>query len=329
MKNSKVIIIFILSLAFSQFREIPDIVTKVGSAAAPWLRLETGIRAVGMAGSQTASGRGVSAVTYNPAALGYIDNMETVFNKTNYLAGISHNIIGFATKITPTDVIGFHAFYLDSGDMIRRTIEDHNAGYFRVYNVALRATYAKIFTDRLKFGISLKYIREDIWTTYMQTFALDIGSNFDTGMYGFILGMSVSNFGPDVKFKGPGLASESVELEGKTEFFPLPLMFRLGLENEIIGPKEHSILNSQIHRLTFAVDGIKPIDYVVYGSIGLEYAWNEIAFVRCGTHINHDTAGPSLGLGFNYKGLKFDYALSQYGILGSTGQFGLEWEIGK
>ena len=58
MKNIKIIILFILSFSFSQFREIPDIVTKVGSAAAPWLRLETGIRAVGMAGAQTASGKG-------------------------------------------------------------------------------------------------------------------------------------------------------------------------------------------------------------------------------------------------------------------------------
>ncbi len=332
MKNIKIIILFILSFSFSQFREVPDIVTKVGSAAAPWLRLETGIRAVGMAGAQTASGKGISAVPYNPAALGYLDNVEAAFNKTNYLAGISHNIIGFATKMSSTDIVGFHAFYLDSGDMIRRTLEDHNAGSFRVYNVALRGTYAKIFTDRLKVGVSLKYIREDIWTTYMQTVAIDIGSNFNTGIYGFILGMSVSNFGPDVKFKGEGLASTNLEdddYEGKTEEFPLPLMFRLGVANDFIGPEESSILRSETHRLTFALDGIKPIDYVVYASLGLEYAWNEIAFVRCGTHINHDTAGASLGLGFNYKGLKFDYALTQYGILGSTGQFGVEWEMGK
>ena len=330
MIKHKIIGLIFLSLTFG-YREIPDIVTKVGTAAAPWLKIETGIRAVGMPGAHTAAGRGLSSVTYNPAALGYIENQEIVFNKTNYLAGISHNIMGYAKKMTATDIVGFHAFYLDSGDMIRRTLENHNAGYFRVYNVALRGTYTKIFTDRLKVGFSLKYIREDIWTTYMQAFAVDIGSNFNTGVYGFILGMSVSNFGPDVRFEGPGLVTDGddndEDYEGKTEFFPLPLTFRLGIENELIGESEDAILSSSTHKLTVAFDGIKPVDYSVYSAFGAEYAWNGLAFVRCGTHFNHDTAGFSFGLGVNYKGLKFDYALTQYGELGNTGQFGIEWEM--
>ena len=320
----------LFSLIFG-YREIPDIVTKVGTAAAPWLKIETGIRAVGMSGAHAAAGRGLSSVSYNPAALGYIDDQEIVFNKTNYLAGISHNVMGYAKRISSTDIVGFHAFYLDSGEMIRRTVENHNAGFFRVYNVALRGTYTKIFTDRLKVGFSLKYIREDIWTTYMQAVAVDIGSNFNTGVYGFILGMSVTNFGPDVRFSGPGLVAESSDegddYEGKTEFFPLPLTFRLGIENQLIGANSDAILSSSAHRLTVALDGIKPLDYSVYAAIGAEYAWNELAFVRCGTHLSHDTAGFSFGLGVNYMGLKFDYALTQYGELGNTGQFGIEWEM--
>ena len=102
--------------------------------------------------------------------------------------------MGYAKRISSTDIIGFHAFYLDSGSMIRRTLEDHNAGTFRVYNVALRGTYAKIFTDRLKVGVSLKYIREDIWTTYMQTFAIDIGSNFLTHLDSNLILESIDYF---------------------------------------------------------------------------------------------------------------------------------------
>ena len=137
MLRFKFIGLIVFSLTFG-YRDIPDIVTKVGTAAAPWLKIETGIRAVGMSGAHTAAGRGLSSVTYNPASLGYIEGQEIVFNKTNYLAGISHNIIGYAKKISSTDIVGFHAFYLDSGEMIRRTVENHNAGFFRVYNVALR-----------------------------------------------------------------------------------------------------------------------------------------------------------------------------------------------
>ncbi len=327
-----IIYTILISLSFGQFREIPDIVTKVGTAAAPWLKLETGIRAIGMAGAQAASARGISSLPYNPAGIGFVENQEAFLNKTNYLAGISHNVLGYAKRINATDIVGLHVFYLDSGEMIRYDYGGNALGDFKVYNIAVRGSYARIFTDRLKVGFTLKYIREDIWDIYMQTFAIDIGSNFDTGIYGFILGMSVSNFGPEVQFKGPGLSTGSETTssglaEKKTEFFPLPMMFRLGVENQIMGAREDALIKSDTHRLIVAADGIKPIDYTVHGSVGLEYAWNEMAFVRCGTHFAHDTAGPSFGLGLHYKGMKFDYAISDYGVLGSTGQFGMEFEF--
>jgi hypothetical protein len=43
----------------------------VGTTAAEWLELQTGVRAIGMGGAQVAAGRGISSVHYNPANLGY------------------------------------------------------------------------------------------------------------------------------------------------------------------------------------------------------------------------------------------------------------------
>ena len=59
------------------------------------------------------------------------------------------------------------------------------------------------------FVFTVKFFREDIDDMYLQGFAADVGSNFDTGIYGFILGMSVTNFGPEVRFKGEGLNNPS------------------------------------------------------------------------------------------------------------------------
>ena len=328
-------ILFILSFSiiFGFFRDIPDIVTKVGTAAAPFLKLETGIREIGMAGTQAASGMGISALPYNPASIAFTSNQETFFNKTDYLAGISHNVFGYAKRINATDVVAAHLFYLDSGDMVRRDYTGNADGTFNVYDLAIRATYAKTLTDRLNVGFTVKFFREDIDNMYLQGFAADIGSNFDTGIYGFILGMSVTNFGPEVRFKGDGLGNYDYsqgfveDYEFKTEFFPLPMTFRLGVQNQLMGSRDDAIIKSSVHRLDLAADGIKPIDYTVYGSVGLEYAWNEMAFIRCGTHLGHDTQGASFGLGFNYNGIKFDYALVQYGILGSTGQFGIKLDF--
>ena len=107
-----------------------------------------------------------------------------------------------------------------------------------------------------------------------------------------------------------------------TEKFPLPLTFRLGIKNDLIGPSSQ-LINVQSSRLTLALDGINAMDYTVYGSMGLEYAWKELAFIRLGTHLGHDTAGLSVGSGLKYKNINIDYALVNYGVLDLTHQFGI------
>ena len=38
----------VFGLAFGQYRDIPEVVTKVATSAANWLKLETSARAIGM-----------------------------------------------------------------------------------------------------------------------------------------------------------------------------------------------------------------------------------------------------------------------------------------
>lgn len=320
------LLILIIGIGFSQYRDIPDVVTKVATTAGNWLKLETGARGVGMAGAMVAAGTGVSAITYNPASIGFIKGSELYYSKTNYLAGISHSSMAYGTQVTPTDFIAFHLFSFNSGkmDVTNAFFPDGTGEEFDVTGLSVRGTYSKILTDRLKFGVSIKYIRETIYTTAMQTFAVDLGSNFDTGIYGIVLGMSVSNFGPDVQFSGEGLekqVADTLSVDGTlsklTDEFPLPMSFRLGIKKDVF--------NNSIHKLTVAMDGVNPVDYVVTGNLGLEYSWLETAYVRGGTHLNHDTASFTMGAGIKIGNIFVDYAYANYGVLENTNQFGLRF----
>ena len=320
------LLILIIGIGYSQYRDIPDVVTKVATTAGNWLKLETGARGVGMAGAMVAAGTGVSAITYNPASIGFIKGSELYYSKTNYLACRSHSSMAYGTQGTPTDFVAFHLFSFNSGkmDVTNAYFPDGTGEEFEVTGLSLRGTYAKILTDRLKFGVSIKYIRETIYTTAMQTFAIDLGSNFDTGIYGIILGMSVSNFGPDVQFSGEGLeqqVADTLSVDGTlaklTDKFPIPMSFRLGIKKDIF--------NDDIHKLTIAMDGVNPIDYVVTGNLGIEYSWLETAYVRGGTHLNHDTASFTVGAGIKIGNIFVDYAYADYGILENTNQFGLRF----
>ena len=320
-------LVFIFTIALSQEIDSPEAVTKVATCAANWLKIESGVRGIGMGGSQVASGSGISGVFYNPASIAFTKSSEVYYSKSYYLAGISHNTLGYVTKISPSDYLGLYLFYLDSGEMEVTTVisPDGTGEMFNVLDLSVRFLYGKQLTDRLRIGAAVKYFREDIYTAHMQSLVIDIGSNFDTGIYGFILGMSVSNFGPEVQYEGDALdvtVDDDIAVAGKlskiTNKFPVPLTFRIGLSNDVIGGDEESI-----HRLTFSADAINPIDYTVYGGIGAEYSWNNMAFIRGGTKLFHDTAGMSLGGGLKWSIFAVDYAYVNYGILEETHQFGI------
>jgi len=338
MKNIKIYYIILLStlvtFSYAQEDASPDIVTKVATCAANWLKLDTGTRAIAMGGAYTAAANGISGVPYNPASIAFIDNQEAFLSQTQYVADITYNVMGYGRNLSGSDFVGLHIFALDSGPMAITT-EDEPDGTgqdFKVTGICIRGTYARSVTDRLRIGFTGKYIREDIYTSYMQTFAFDIGSNFNTGIYGFILGMSVTNLGPEVKFGGEGL---EVDIDDDTfskitEEFPLPMTFRLGIMNELIGPNS-DFMRSDSQRLLFTLDGINSRDYTVQGVMGLEYGWRDIAYLRFGNKFGHDTAKWSFGGGFNINASDFsvglDYAYVNYSVLDFTHQFGLNFEF--
>ena len=331
MKFYFISLVFIFTIVLSQEIDPPEAVTKVATCAANWLKIESGVKGISMGGSQVASGSGISGIFYNPASIAFTKSSEVYYSKSYYLAGISHNTLGYVTQISSSDYLGLYLFYLDSGEMEVTTVisPDGTGEMFNVLDLSVRFLYGKQLTDRLRIGAAIKYFREDIYTAHMQSLVIDLGSNFDTGMYGFILGMSVSNFGPEVQYEGDALdvtVDDDIAVVGKlskiTNKFPVPLTFRIGLSNDVIGGGEESV-----YRLTFSADAINPIDYTIYGGVGFEYSWRDIAFVRGGTRLYHDTAGISLGGGLKWPMFAVDYAYVNYGILEETHQFGLSLEF--
>ena len=63
-----------------------------------------------------------------------------------------------------------------------------------------------------------------------------------------------------------------------------------------------------------------------YGA-GLEYSWSDLAFIRAGSRLGHDTAGISFGGGLKIRGIMVDYAYVNYGILTETHQFGISLDF--
>ena len=326
MINKLFISFLLLSLTFSG----------VGTTAGEWLEIDTGIRSIGMGTAQTASGRGISASAYNPANLAFIDRQEVFFNRTNYIVGMSHVFMGYATPLSDDEVVGFNVFSFDSGEIEGSEEnpflnESGEGGTYKVTNFLVKGLYSARIGDQFKIGASLKYMREDIDDMYMQGVAFDAGVNYDLGVFGLILGSSITNLGPDIKFQGKGLEvvdSESGEtIVRATDSFSLPTTIRFGVESQVMGGNSGSFIYNDLLSLSIALDGISSMDSYFYSSLGAELGFTDMVFARVGLYMGHDTKKISLGLGLKYDWIKIDYAYTDYGVLGSTGQFGIGLEF--
>ena len=304
---------------------------KVGTAIFRWAEIETGTRAIAMAGSQVASGNDISALPYNPASICLINKNELFTSSSNYLAGTKHYTMAYGTKVTSSDYVGLHLFIFDSGDMPEAVAiegqESLTGKMFKFQGLAARLSYGRQMTDRLNLGATFKVLNESVTSgdLGMTGVGFDIGSNFDTGIYGMMLGMCISNFGPEARYMGDGLdvpasdEGESQDEQKKTEYHPMPLTFRVGLQN--------NVYDDGTHKVSISADAINPLDYDLYGTFGAEYSFSNMAFARFGSHLGHDTAGISFGGGVNYRNFTIDFAWSDYGILETHTQFGLGYKF--
>ncbi len=327
----KIIILFILSFSalYSQ--------TKVGSTAAPFLNIGIGPKAVSMGGAFISTANDVSALYWNPAGASRIESNGVSFAHTRWFADITFNWAGAIINLGSYGAAGLSVTYLDYGDMEVTTLEeqDGTGEYFTAKDIALALTYSYNLTDRFSLGMSVKYINQRIWHTTADAFAVDIGTLFISDFYGLRIGATISNFGTDMQLDGKDLYvlyDVNTDINGnnnqilaklKTDSYPLPLLFRVGLAKDI------SITDR--HRITLGVDAIHPNDNSEALNVGGEYSFNENLFLRAGyksAFMNNTEEGLCLGFGLKYEvshgiSTSLDYAYQEFGNLSYTQHFGI------
>jgi hypothetical protein len=200
-------------------------------------------------------------------------------------------------------------------------------------------TYARAFTDKFSIGVGAKYVRTDVFNLYSQTVAFDVGTMYKTGFRNLRIGMSTTNFGPDMKFHGSydntyisGIWQVSVNEE--YGYYALPLSFQVGIADELI--------NTAPVRLTAAVDYSHPNDLAERIHVGAEFAYMEKFFLRGGFFMDMDKSSirdpidpndPALdryrefraGAGVKLGSLTLDYAWQNLKDLESVHRFGLSF----
>ena len=317
--------------------------SKVGTASAQFLKIGVGARAMGLGGSFTAIANDVSTLYWNPAGITNLQGFSFAVTHTEWFANISHDFVGLVYPLSSSDIIALNVIALNTGEQEVTTVTqpDGTGIYYDVSDLAIGLSYARALTDRFTVGVTVKYIQQNLYNESANTFAVDIGTYLRTGFHDLIIAMNMSNFGGSMQLEGRDLTTITDinnQVTGnynpdallKTEPWPLPLVFRVGVAMDLVGGND-PIVQSESSRFTLAIDGVHPNDNTEKVNIGGEYAWNENVFARIGYKINYDVEkwtfgiGLKLNLGGNQVG--FDYALVDFNDLGKVSQISLELRL--
>lgn len=305
--------------------------SKAGTATAQFLKISVGARAVGMGEAFVAISNDALALYWNPAGLVNSEKVNFTATHTQWFADLAH---GFTGVVVPfgDNALGLGATFLNSGEIEITTLQEQDGTgiYYSASDLAIGLSYSRMLTDRFSAGITGKFIQQSIYHESATGFGVDVGTLLLTGFHGLKIGMTLSNFGTEMKLDGRDLIvpynpggdiaiTPDVQAKQSTEAWPLPMNFRVGIAMDIIGGPD-PFFPSKVSRLTLAMDGIHPTDNVERGNMGAEYAWNEKFFARIGYKYNYDEEGLTCGCGFKpvigQARMSIDYAVADFGILG-------------
>jgi len=314
--------------------------SKVGTAAAQFLKIGVGARAMGLGGSFTALANDVSTLYWNPAGITNLRGFSFAVTHTEWFANISHDFAGVVYSLSSSDIIALNVIALNTGEQEVTTVtQPEGTGvYYDVSDLAIGLSYARTLTDRFSVGLTVKYIQQNLYNESANTFAVDIGTFLRTGFHDLVIAMNMSNFGGGMQLEGRDLitltdinnqvsGNYNPDAQLKTEPWPLPLIFRVGIALDLVGGND-PIIRSENNRFTLAIDGVHPNDNTEKVNIGGEYAWNENIFARLGYKINYDVETWTFGVGLKFNigsnQVGFDYALVDFNDLGKVSQISLE-----
>jgi hypothetical protein len=307
-----------------------------------FLNIGVDAAAFGMSNAVVASTQDVNATYWNPAGLMRLEDSQGAFMHANYFANIAkYDYAAFAKPIDQQSAWGFSVIRFGVDDILDTTqlidnqgnIDYNRINLFSTADYAFTFSYArKLILPGLSYGINAKVIRRvigdfaDSWG-----FGLDFGLQFERNnwQYGLMLRDITTTYNiwninedrfNDISNAIPG---QNQELPETTEI-TLPKA-QFGIAKKFIIRHDYSLLVSSNLNMRFEqTNDIFNTKFVsVDPAIGVQAGFTDLVFLRAGVgnfqNIRQldgsESIGfqPNIGLGFQYKGIHIDYALTDIG----------------
>ena len=264
-----------------------------GTAGAPELLINPWAGSTGWGGVNIANVRGLEAMFNNPAGLAFVDGVQAVYSttllhggKSGLNSGATINSFGLGVRVFESGVLGFYVMSMGFGQLERTSYdspEPGSNGTFSPSYLNVNVAYAHSFTNTIHGSINLKVISESTDNITGSGFAIDAGIQYVTGENDELkFGIALKNWGPSMKFGGPGHslimvndAGNNFTVETRAAEMELPAFFNIGLSYDFLFDKWDQ-------RLTVAGSFTSNAFLRDNYGLGLEYSLLNRLQLRCG-----------------------------------------------
>ncbi len=298
--------------------------------------------ALGMANVVTASTADVNSGYWNPAGLTQLEDHQLSLMHANYFANIAqYDYIGYASPIDDRSAWGISLIRFGVDDILNTTelidsqgnIDYNRISLFSTADYGFTFSYArKLPVPGFQYGVNAKIIRRiigkfaDSWG-----FGFDVGLQFEKKDWKFGLMVrditttyNVWNIDEKEYQKiANAVPGQNQELPESTEITAPKA--QLGVSKKFIIRYDYSIMAAANVNMRLAkTNDLFSSDFVsIDPALGFEFGYTDLVFVRAGVgnfqNIEQldstEKVGfqPNIGLGFKYKGIQVDYALTDLG----------------
>ncbi len=294
---------------------------KVGTTIFQFLKVMPDAQSTGMGDAVTSTVNNANAVFHNPAGLSDVKKRDISLSFYEYFFDVKTTSISLAYKMGLYGTLGFHFINTDIGKIEVTSVDHLGFSDDGTYNPGLTGetispnqmvaglSLAKSLTDKFSFGVTSKYVREDLVMASADGFVFDFGLVYKTGYRSIQTSAVIRNFGPEISFSDDEITTNNSDFES----YPPPQTLVIGVSGFIISSASPMFFRSEEQSLRAAFEIVGPRDYGQQYNTGLEWGYQDLLFIRTGYKFNYDTQGINFGMGVRINNFRGDYSYASYG----------------
>ena len=286
-----------------------------------FLLSDVGARSAGMAGSFVSMRNDVNTIFYNPAGIATVTQPEASFGYLKNLLDINSGYVSYAQNLSDIGKIGFGINYVNYGTFDETDELANKIGTFTAGDLDMSVGFATELQENLYYGVVAKFIYSSIADAASSAIAADFGILYVIpGANPVSIGASIRNMGTQLNPYLTTRESLPLDMSVGATIKPEHLPLLLNLDFHQLNETQNNFVS---HFEMYSIGG----ELTLSKELRFRFGYDNERRTDLSLGTNSGLAGFSFGGGIALQTLRFDYAFTSLGKIGSLNSITVEMNL--